>query len=313
VTVLTATRSAVRGDGALAVAAVLLTVTLWASAFVGIRYADRQLSPGALALGRLLVGSVALGALMLARREGVPGRRALAGVVVCGVLWFGAYNVALNAAERRIDAGTASMLVNIGPILIAVLAGMVLREGFPRRLFLGCLISFAGAALIGIATSRRGIGDLWGVILCLLAALAYATGVVAQKPALRHASALSVTWAACTVGVLSCLPYAPELVLQADHAHTSTLLWTAYLGLASTAIGFGLWAYVLARTTAGRLGSMTYLVPPLAILLGWALLGEVPPGLAIPGGILCLAGVAVSRRGPGWIRYWTARRSRTAR
>jgi drug/metabolite transporter (DMT)-like permease len=41
------------------------------------------------------------------------------------------------------------MLVNIGPILIAILAGVVLSEGFPRRLFLGCLISFAGAALIG--------------------------------------------------------------------------------------------------------------------------------------------------------------------
>jgi drug/metabolite transporter (DMT)-like permease len=296
VTVLTATRTAVRRDGALAVGAVLLTVTLWSSAFVGIRYADRQLSPGALALGRLLVGSVALGALMLIRRERLPSRLALGGVLVCGVLWFGAYNLALNAAERRIDAGTASMLVNIGPILIAILAGVVLREGFPRRLFLGCLISFAGAALIGVATSRRGLDDTWGAVLCLLAALAYSVGVVAQKPALRHASALSVTWAACAIGTVSCLPYAPELVRQGGHAHASTLLWTAYLGVFPTAIGFALWAYVLARTTAGKLGSTTYLVPPLAILLGWAFLGEVPPALAIPGGALCLVGVAVARR-----------------
>jgi drug/metabolite transporter (DMT)-like permease len=296
VTVLTATRTAVRRDGALAIGAVLLTVTLWSSAFVGIRYADRQLSPGALALGRLLVGSVALGALMLIRRERLPSRLALGGVLVCGVLWFGAYNLALNAAERRIDAGTASMLVNIGPILIAILAGVVLREGFPRRLFLGCLISFAGAALIGVATSRRGLDDTWGAVLCLLAALAYSVGVVAQKPALRHASALSVTWAACAIGTVSCLPYAPELVRQGGHAHASTLLWTAYLGVFPTAIGFALWAYVLARTTAGKLGSTTYLVPPLAILLGWAFLGEVPPALAIPGGALCLVGVAVARR-----------------
>jgi drug/metabolite transporter (DMT)-like permease len=233
---------------------------------------------------------------MLIRRERLPSRLALGGVLVCGVLWFGAYNLALNAAERRIDAGTASMLVNIGPILIAILAGVVLREGFPRRLFLGCLISFAGAALIGVATSRRGLDDTWGAVLCLLAALAYSVGVVAQKPALRHASALSVTWAACAIGTVSCLPYAPELVRQGGHAHASTLLWTAYLGVFPTAIGFALWAYVLARTTAGKLGSTTYLVPPLAILLGWAFLGEVPPALAIPGGALCLVGVAVARR-----------------
>ena len=35
------------------------------------------------------------------------------------------------------------------------------------------------------------------------------------------------------------------------------------------ALGFLTWGYALARTTAGRMGSMTYLVPPIAILLGW--------------------------------------------
>ena len=50
------------------------------------------------------------------------------------------------------------------------------------------------------------------------------------------------------------------------------------------AIGFLTWGYALARTTAGRMGSITYLVPPIAILLGWLLLGETPPGLAILGG-----------------------------
>src|SRR5881628_35513 len=107
----------------LALGAALLTVTLWASAFVGIRSAGHHLSPGALALGRLVVGSAALGILMLARREPLPARRDLPALALCGVLWFGFYSVVLNDAEQRIDAGTASMLVNVGPILIAVLAG----------------------------------------------------------------------------------------------------------------------------------------------------------------------------------------------
>jgi len=102
--------------------AALVTVVLWASAFVGIRAAGEDLSPGALALGRLLVGSAALGAIVLIRREPLPGRRDLPGIAFCGVLWFGIYNVVLNEAEQRVDAGTASMLVNIGPILIALLA-----------------------------------------------------------------------------------------------------------------------------------------------------------------------------------------------
>jgi drug/metabolite transporter (DMT)-like permease len=270
------------------VAAALVTVVLWASAFVGIRYADRQIAPGALALARLAVGSLVLGLVVLARREPLPPRRTLAGIAGCGVFWFGAYNVALNEAERRVDPGTAAMLVNTGPILIAILAGVLLQEGFPRRLLSGCLVSFAGAALIGLATSH-GLHDGSGTILCLLAALAYAAGVVIQKSVLRHASALYVTWLACTVGAISCLPFAPKLAHDLAYAKPEIVGWTVYLGLAPTAIGFCTWAYALARTTAGRMGSTTYLVPPLAVLLGWALLSEVPPALAFVGGALCLA------------------------
>jgi len=168
--------------------AVGLTVALWASAFVAIRYADRSLSPGALALGRLTVGSIALGLLVLIRREPLPRRRDLIGIAVCGVLWFGVYNVTLNAAETRIDAGTAAMLVNVGPILIAIFAGLILHEGFPSRLFAGCLVSFAGAVVIGAATSRHGLHEILGAVLCIVAAFAYAGGVVAQKPVLRSST-----------------------------------------------------------------------------------------------------------------------------
>jgi drug/metabolite transporter (DMT)-like permease len=223
---------------------------------------------------------------------------------VCGVLWFGVYNVSLNAAETRIDAGTAAMLVNVGPILIAIFAGVILHEGFPPRLFAGCLVSFAGAVVIGLATSRHGLHEILGAVLCVVAAFAYAGGVVAQKPVLRHATPLMVTWLACTIGAVSCLPYAGTLVHDLGHTGTSTVVWTIYLGVAPTAIGFVTWAYALARTTAGKMGSTTYLVPPLALLFGWIFLGEVPPILVLPGGALCLAGVALARTG--------GRRSRAA-
>jgi len=55
------------------------------------------------------------------------------------------------------------------------------------------------------------------------------------------------------------------------------------------------WAFALNRTTAGRLGSTTYLVPPVAILLAWLILGEVPPVIAFLGGALCIGGVVVAR------------------
>jgi drug/metabolite transporter (DMT)-like permease len=280
----------------LALGTALVAVTLWASAFVGIRSAGRSLSPGSLALGRLLVASTVLGVLAFARRERLPARRDLPGIAFCGVLWFALYSVVLNAAERRVDAGTAAMLVNVGPIFIALLAGVVLREGFPRGLVAGCAIAFSGAIVIGAATSEHGLAPSWGAVLCLVAALAYAGGVISQKPLLERVSPLQVTWLACTAGALACLPFAGSLWHDATRAPSSAVAWTVYLGVVPTGIGFIAWAYALSRTTAGRMGSTTYLVTPIAIGLGWLLLGETPPALALVGGALCLAGVGVARR-----------------
>jgi drug/metabolite transporter (DMT)-like permease len=291
-----AARPGARRESLLALGAALVTVVLWASAFVGIRSAGHELSPGALALGRLLIGSLALGALVLIRREPLPARRDLPAIALCGVLWFGVYNVVLNEAERRVDAGTASMLVNVGPIFIALLAGLLLDEGFPRGLFAGIAVAFAGVVVIALATSEQGIAAGWGSVLCVVAALAYSGAVVAQKPLLARVSGLQVTWLACTVGALVCLPFAPSLAREVGHAESSAIGWVVYLGAVPTAIGFTTWAYALARTTAGRMGTTTYLVPPVAILLGWAILDETPPSLAYVGGALCLAGVVLSRR-----------------
>jgi drug/metabolite transporter (DMT)-like permease len=278
-------------------AAVLVTILAWASAFIGIRGVRDDLSPGALALGRLLVGTVVLG-LLLARRGWVrPTRREWGLLAICGVGWFGVYNVALNAAEHHLDAGTTAMLVNVGPILIAVFAGLFLGEGFPRWLVVGITVAFAGVVVIGLAT-RSGGADLTGVLLCLLAALTYAIGVVAQKVVLRRLPGLQVTATACAIGAVCCLPWAPTLVGELGDAAGSSIAGMVYLGVVPTAIAFSTWAYALRRMDAGKLGVTTYLVPPLVVLMGWLLLDEVPPALAFVGGAICLAGVAISRAKP---------------
>ena len=281
----------------LSLAAALTTVVLWASAFVGIRAVATDLTPGALALGRLLVGSIALGGLVVIRPWVRPTRRELALVVGSGLIWFVVYNLALNEAERNVDAGTAAMLVNTGPIFIAIMAGLFLGEGFPARLLLGCAIAFAGTLIIGVATSTgevRGNTTL-GIALCIVAAFSYAAGVTLQKPAVRRIPGHQVIWLACLTGAIVCLPFAPDLLHELSVAQPTNIAWLVYLGLFPTAIAFTTWAFALSRTPAGRLGATTYLVPPVVIVMGWLLLGETPPPLAIAGGVLCIAGVAVAR------------------
>src|SRR5262245_715025 len=105
----------------LAISAAFVTVTLWASAFVGIRAVVDDFGPGALAVGRLAVGSIALGLLVGVRGWKRPSRRDLGLIVASGLLWFALYNLTLNEAERNLDAGTAAMLVNTGPISLGLL------------------------------------------------------------------------------------------------------------------------------------------------------------------------------------------------
>lgn len=292
----TTTRPAVRPGTVLAMT---LTVLAWSSAFVVIRAVGPYFHPVALTCGRLLVGSAVLGVTFAVRRRWVtPDAREWALIALCGLAWFGVYNVALNAAERLVDAGTTAMLVNVGPILIALFAGFLLREGFPRPLVVGALVAFAGAVIVGAATAQVGTADPVGVLLCLAAAVTYAIGVLAQKPVLRRLPALQVTFLACAAGALACLPFAGVLVDDLASAPAAATVGLVYLGAVPTALAFSTWAYALARTDAGRLGVTTYLVPPLTILLAAALLGEVPPLLAIVGGVVCLVGVGLSRRRP---------------
>jgi drug/metabolite transporter (DMT)-like permease len=163
----------------------------------------------------------------------------------------------------------------------------------------GIAIAFAGVVVIGLATSRGGGASVGGVVLCLVAALAYAGGVVAQKPVLRHLSPLQTIFLCCAIGVIVTLPFGPTLAREAAGADAGPILWMVYLGIFPTALAFTTWAYALARTNAGRLAAMTYLVPPLSVVLGWLFLSETPPLLALAGGALCLVGVGVSRRRPG--------------
>ena len=277
--------------------AALVSVVLWAAAFVGIRAAGRSFSPGPLALGRLALGSVLLGALVLSRPRVRPTRRELALLVLAGVLWFGVYQVVLNEAERRVDAGTAAMLVLIAPIFIVALAAAFLKERTTPNLLLGGALAFAGVVVIGLATSSRN-ASLVGVMLCLLAALASAVGMVAEKPVLNRITALQATWTCCAVATLFCLPYAPQLVHEWRAAPTGAIAWLVFLGVFPTSIAFTTWAYALARGSAGRLAATAYLVPPITIVMSAIILGEAPTVIAVLGGGLCLGGVAIARRVP---------------
>ena len=174
---------------------------------------------------------------------------------------------------------------------------MFLGERLSGWVAIGAGVAFVGVLLIGVGTST-GIGDGIGVLWALAAAFAYAIGVLLQKPALKRLPAAQVTWLGSVIGMVACLPFAGELMGDISSAPPAAIVGAVYLGAVPTALAFSTWAFALSRMPAGQLGISTYVVPPLAILLGFLLLGEVPAVIAIIGGTISLIGVALSRRRP---------------
>lgn len=279
------------------VLAILVTVLAWASAFVVIRGVAPFFSGGGLALGRLLVGAALLALVLIGRRWVRPNGREWLLIIIFGVAWFGIYNVMLNTAEQTLDAGTTAMLINVGPILIALGAGLILREGIPRWLGIGAGVAFFGVILIGVGTGSSDVGDGWGVVWCLVAAVAYAIGVLCQKKVLERMPAAQVTWMGCTIGAVFCLPFSGALFTEVAAAPPLAILGVVYLGAVPTALAFSTWAYALSRMPASRLGITTYVVPAIVVVMGYLFFGEIPTVLAIIGGAICLVGVALGRRG----------------
>jgi drug/metabolite transporter (DMT)-like permease len=276
--------------------AIIGTVLAWSSAFVVIRAVLPVFEPGELAFLRQLVAVPLLAVWMIGQKWLWPTVREWVLISIFGLTWFSIYIVALNTAEQTIDAGTASFVVNIGPLLIAIGAFMFLGEKLSRNLIPGALIALAGVGLIAWGTSSSDRVDLVGVLWALVATLTYAVGVLTQKPALKRLSSNQVTFLGGAIALIPLFWWAPEAVTSVQSAPIDAIVGAVWLGAIPTALGFGLWGYALKRMPAGRLGVSTYVVPPLVVVESAILLGEWPQPLAIVGGLIALAGVWWSRR-----------------
>lgn len=270
----------------LAVAGALL---FWASAFPGVRVGLKHFSPGHLALARYLIASLALGVWALATRSRLPARRDLPQVALLGLLGFTIYNVAFNYGETRVSSGTASFIINTSPIYALLWTRLWLGEEIPRRAWLGIIVGFLGVALLAL-----GEGD-WQfnpyALILVISALSGSGYIVLQKSLLARCDVPGLITVSVWFGTLFLMVFAPGLLTELRQAPPAALWGVFYLGVFPGAAAYALWAYALSRLPVARMVSFLYLIPPLATLLAWVWLHEVPPNVSLLGGGVALSGV----------------------
>jgi drug/metabolite transporter (DMT)-like permease len=283
--------------------ALAVTVGLWASAFPAIRVGLAGLGVAGLSVLRLAAASAALAVVAPVLGVRRPRRRDVPLIALCGASGMTAYQLLLNWGEQRVPAGTASLLIAVAPVFSVLLAARFGGERLTRSTILGSAVALTGAAVVALAAGPAGFS---GCALVVLAAAA-AQGLyhAASKPLLARYTGLEVACYAMWAGLAFAVPLAPAAVLALVQAAGRTpgglasALWPAvFLGLLPSALGFVTWGYAVARCRLAVATSALYLVPPAALAVSFAWLGEVPSVLAVTGGLVSTAGVAIIARRP---------------
>lgn len=270
--------------------AIATTVTLWGSAFVGIRISLGSYSPQVIALLRYLTASAGLLIYAVVTRMPLPDLEDIPRLALMGFLGITFYNVALNAGEQTVPAGTASLIIASETIFVALLAAWLLNEKLRGWGWFGIVLSFVGVALIAVEPGEQ-FGISIHALYILGSSISAAFFLVGQKPLLEKYSALQFTTYAIWLGTIMLLIFTPALVRQLPTAELTDTLAVVYMGIFPGAIGYISWAYVMSKRPASTSSSFLYLIPIVATLIGWLILGELPRSIAFLGGALILAGV----------------------
>ena len=279
--------------------AIAIALLTWSSAYAAIAYALPAFAPGEVALARLLIGSLCFAALLLVKRVPLPARRDWPQLALLGVLGLTVYHLCLNYAETRIASGTASILISLVPAATAAVSAFWLGERLRLRTWIGLAVALVGTVLVVLASGQRVEVDP-KALLVLVCVIVSAIFFVGQKALFARNSMLGVTAFAFFAGTLAAVPFGwhlPQALATASMPRIGALLW---LGIAPTFIGYLAWNMAVNRASASRVSSFIYLSPPIALLIGWLWLHEVPNVLILVGGAITVGGVVLAnaRRRP---------------
>jgi drug/metabolite transporter (DMT)-like permease len=275
---------------------------VWGASFLFIKVLLDDISPLQLVTARLALGAAVVLAMLVVMRRPVrrdPSFFAKAAVlaIVANVIPF-----ALIAwAELHIDSGEASVLNSTMPLFTALFAAFVLaEEESTMARVLGLVAGVGGVALLG----GRDIvhitnANVLGQLAVVLGAACYGASAVYARTLLREDDPITLTGVQLCFGAM----FALVLSLSIDGVpHYETMgvkSWLALLMLGLVASGIAQWVYLWLVDNMGsvRASLVTYVIPVVGLLLGWAALGEHLRPSVIGGFALIIAGVAAVMRG----------------
>jgi drug/metabolite transporter (DMT)-like permease len=284
--------------------AMLLHSALSAGTYLFAKRALLELSPFEVALARFTMAGAVYSALLLLR----PRRVSRIDLVKLTVLGFVA--IPLNQGLflyglSLTTPGHAALLYAMTPVFVFVLALLRREERSSAWKSAGIATAFAGAVvvLVGrgqlagqVEASRAMLGDL----LVLLAVISWAVYAVWGKPYAERYGVVTTTGITIVTGSLLYLPIGIFFSRAEDFRALSSVGWLsiAYLVVLTSVVSYLLYYWALAREDASRVAIWSNTQPVLTALLAWMVYGDRLTPSFVVGGLLVIAGVAMTQQRP---------------
>jgi len=274
----------------------LITVTFWGSGFAAIRAGLLGgFTAGHLMVYRYIIASFVflLYALFSKSKFTLPDKKDLLPIFILGVVGITFYHFGVTFGQVTVSAGTTSMIVGSAPIFTTLIAVFILREKMDVIGWIGLGFGFIGVALITIGSSGASFTFSTGLFLVFFATISTSFFFVFQKSLLTkyHPIHLAAyfTWA----GTIPMLIFVPGLGETLQNATLEANLAAIYVGIFPAALCYATWAMALSLGDVSSISSMLYLEPPIAIVVAWIWLSELPSVLSMVGGFIAISSVAI--------------------
>jgi drug/metabolite transporter (DMT)-like permease len=277
----------------------LLMATIWGVNFSVVKFGTQAIEPLAFNGVRVALAVVALLTVMRFRGLPFPPRKQALALLGLGVLGNGLYQVFFAEGISRTRAGNAALVMAAGPAFIAFLGRLRGVEKVHLRGYVGIALSVAGIGIVmsGTAAANHGDASLLGDALILLASATWATYTVLLQPITHEVDGIQVSALTMLGGAVPLLAVSSPAIMRTAWSTLPLPVWMAigYSGIIALVIAYLIWYRGIRLIGPTRTAMYGNLQPVIAVLVAWAVLGEVPTGAQGLGALAVFAGLLLTR------------------
>jgi drug/metabolite transporter (DMT)-like permease len=277
----------------------VLMAVIWAVNFSVVKYGTSLVAPLAYNGARVGFAAIVLILVVVFMRAPLPSRRDVVALAGLGVLGNGVYQCLFVIGVSKTSASDAALVIAATPAFVAIIGRLRGTERTNARRAAGIALSILGMAFVvlGASAAPSGGASLAGDLIMLGASLCWATYTVLLKPYTTRISGLQISTLTMTGGAIPLVAYCLPAMLRTDWTSYPPLGWAAvtYSGVGSLVIAYAFWYRGIRIIGPTRTAMYSNLQPVVAVLVAWAMLGEVPTLVQGVGAASIMAGLLLSR------------------